>query len=123
LNEQNGHEQEPTNACRPLQHIPVVVHEPFASIKSGENCDDPPLEMEFMLLFSQIRGTSTSNFSLEREREPINACSRSQFGPGVLREHYATIKSEENGVGPSFDCLNGSMQPLVRPWHWEILKP
>jgi hypothetical protein len=40
-------------------YIPDVVHEPFTSIKSGENRVDPPLELEFVLLFSQIRGTST----------------------------------------------------------------
>jgi hypothetical protein len=79
-----GHEQEPTKDCHHLQYCSDVVREPFAGIKSGDNRDDPPLELEFVLLFSPLRVTRTSNFSLNREREPINACSPSQFGPGVL---------------------------------------
>jgi hypothetical protein len=56
LNEQKWHEQESTNACRPSQHFPDVVRKPFASIKSGENHYDPPLEMEFVLDFYSFWG-------------------------------------------------------------------
>jgi hypothetical protein len=67
LNEQKGHKQEPTNACRPLQHCLDVVREPLAIIKSGENSGDPPLELEFVSLLTPLRVTSISNFSLNEK--------------------------------------------------------
>jgi hypothetical protein len=41
------HEEEPTNACRPLQTRRDVVFEPFASIRSGENRYDPTFASVF----------------------------------------------------------------------------
>jgi hypothetical protein len=52
LDEQKGHEVNPTKDCRPLQHRSGVVREPFASIKSGDNCDDHPLELKCVLRLS-----------------------------------------------------------------------
>jgi hypothetical protein len=56
LDEQKGHEEDRTKDCRPLQHCLDVVREPFASIKRGDNRDDPPLEVK---LTSSSDGTIT----------------------------------------------------------------
>jgi hypothetical protein len=51
LNEQKGHEEDPTKDCRPSQLRLVFVHEPFASIKSGDNRDAHPLELKCVSRF------------------------------------------------------------------------
>jgi hypothetical protein len=61
LDEQKGPEEDPTKDCWPSQHRSDALREPFASIKSGDNCDDHPLELKCVSRLSVFCVKSTLN--------------------------------------------------------------